>query len=766
LVEGNILHDLAIVIICAGIVTFIFRLLKLPLLLGYLISGLLVGPNFLPQSPIHDLEAIRSLSELGVIFLMFYIGLEFDLAKLKRIMGPAVIAVAFQTTLMVFIGIMVAPLLGWSSINGLFLGCLLAISSTMITIPILREQKSLKANFAQVAIGILVLEDILAIIVLVVLTGVGISGHFAWGAVGKVIFLVGIFVVMVYFIGKLIAPKLLNLLKKFESPEVLTIVTIAVVLGVGELADHYNFSIALGAFLAGSIISQQPLAIEIEHAIEPLRNLFTAVFFVTVGMLIDPKLLLEYWGTIVFLTGCVVVGKTISIWWGLFLTGEKPKTGFRAALCKAQIGEFSFVIAALGIQYNVTEPALMTLAVGVSLGSIIVVPILVKHSIPIYNTLADVTPKPLRSAAEFYNTFLTIVKNRLSRNSFLRLLSRPAAQIISYFLLFNGVIVIAFLSSQYVENSENLANYEILIKNLIWLAAALGCLPFLIAIIRNLDFVLMLIIQTVFSINTRKQFTQGRLVNVLSSGILCIVLITFGGLYLSVAAAYLPSGVALAVFVGLVIAMSLFFWRHIIKINSRLEYLFIESFNTEIQSTSEDRRDSTLKEIKEKYPWPVTLYDIILPEGSSVSGKSIAELNLRHKTGASIIGLNRGKYTIYDPSPDAPLFPGDHIILLGNEDQKNQAMDIFNEQSREHEVARSHSFEIEQIFVQKDSLLDGSTLADANLRREHGINVIGIQRGEDQITAPLPEETVKADDVLMVVGNPLRIEKFREQIAG
>jgi len=160
------------------------------------------------------------------------------------------------------------------------------------------------------------------------------------------------------------------------------------------------------------------------------------------------------------------------------------------------------------------------------------------------------------------------------------------------------------------------------------------------------------------------------------------------------------------------------------------------------------------------------LYDIILPEGSSVSGKSIAELNLRHKTGASIIGLNRGKYTIYDPSPDAPLFPGDHIILLGNEDQKNQAMDIFNEQSREHEVARSHSFEIEQIFVQKDSLLDGSTLADANLRREHGINVIGIQRGEDQITAPLPEETVKADDVLMVVGNPLRIEKFREQIAG
>lgn len=761
---GTLIKDLTLILVCAGVVTFLFRLLKLPLLLGYLLSGLLLGPNFFTKSPIQDLQAIKELSEFGVIFLMFYIGLEFDIKKLKRIMGPAFLAVFLQTVVMLLVGTFTASMLGWSNINGLFLGCLLAISSTMITLPILREQNELKANFAQVAIGILVLEDILAIIVLVVLTGVGINGFFEWGAVWRVVFLVGIFVVTVYVIGKLAAPRVLTLLKKFDSPEVLTIVTVGVVLGIGELANHYNFSIALGAFLAGSIISQQPLAKEIEHAIEPMRNLFTGVFFVTIGMLIDPKMLLENWQAIVLLTLCVVVGKTITVWIGLFVTGEKTRTAFRAALYKAQIGEFSFVIAGLGIQYSVTEPALMTLAVGVSLGTILIIPFAAKQSIPLYDFFCRRTPSGLKQAGTLYNSFIALAKERISSNAFLKLISKPVFYILIYFLLLNGVIIIAFLSSRYLDSNPDIFAYMNWVQYSLWITAALILLPFLIAIIRNLDVILMLILQSAFNVNKRQNFTNGKFINILSSIILCIIMIISGSIYLSFAASYLPSGRSLFALVGFVILTGVFFWRHIVRINSRLENMLIESFHSTTVSSDADRRKEKLKQISEKYPWPVNLQDIIVPERALVSGKSIMQLNLRQETGMTIVGINRGDFTLYDPAPDMPIFPGDHLILLGTEAQREKAAAILKEITPDNLSGHNHRFEIEKILVSANSSLEGSTLADTNLRRQYGINVVGIQRGEEQITAPLPEEMIKANDVLMVVGNPDSITNFRNQL--
>lgn len=766
--SGTTLHDLSVIIVCAGTVTILFKILRLPVLLGYLLSGLLVGPNFLPQSPIQNLATISDLSELGVAFLMFYIGLEFDLRKLQRIMGSALLAVTLQTVVMIFLGMVTAPLLGWSSINGLFLGCLLAISSTMIALPIIRTQNALKSNFAQVAIGILIMEDILAILVLVILTGVGVSGTFKWEAAWQTAFFVGVFVVMVFFLGKLCAPGLLRLIKKFGNPEMVTVTSVAILLGIGMLAEHFEFSIALGAFLAGSILSQSELAHEIESVINPLKDLFTAVFFVAIGMLIEPNLLKQYWLSITLLTIFVVLGKSITTWVGLFLSGEKPRTAFRACLCKAQIGEFSFIIAGLGAKYSLTEPGLTTIAVGVALGTIIIIPPLSGKALSIFSFLERRLPGGIKDAGNFYINFLSGVKEQLGKSAFLMLVKRPLFQIIGYFLLFNGVLIMTMMAGDFVTTRlPQLIEYQSLIRDGIWLFGAILCLPFLIAIIRNIEVIILMLTEAAFSSKAKRVFRRGRMINVFNQGILCLVVFFLGGIYLSVVAAYLPSGVALSVLVTLIVGLSFFFWRHIIRVNSRLERLFMESFTSEVKSSQETRREAALKSISERYPWPVRLHDIELKPNSVACGLRIHELNLRERTGVSIVGISRDNFTAYDPAPDVPLFPGDHLIIIGSDEESNEAKKILREtEGAPEEVKSTGKFQIEQVYLSSDAPIVGSTLAEAHIRRDHQITVIGIHRGEKRITAPTADEILKLEDILVVVGNSKVIRKFRKWLEG
>lgn len=763
--ENFVIHDLTVVIVCAAAVTVIFKALRLPVLLGYLVSGFLVGPNFLENSPVADIDTINELSELGVAFLMFYIGLEFDLRKLQRTLAPSLLTVLTVTTVMMFVGILTAPMLGWSSVTGIFLGCILAISSTMITVPILKEQNALKSNFAQLAIGILIFEDILAIIVLVVLTGVGAKGYFEWNTAWQMVFFVGVFVMMVFFVGKLAAPKLLNLLKRFGSPEMVTVTAVALLLGIGELAIDFNFSIALGAFLAGSILSQNELAQEIEHAIEPLRNLFTAVFFVTVGMRINPIYLQKYWVSIVLLTIIVVVGKTVITWFSLFLAGQKPRTAFRAALCKAQIGEFSFVIAALGLQQGIADEGIAAVSVGIAVGAIMVVPFLSNRAVDIYDWITPRLPAGLSAFGQFYRNYLTMVREHVGKSMFIKLVKRPLLQIVGYFLLFNGIIIIAFMSGNYITRNPDIVEYSTLLRNAIWVISALLCLPFLIAIVRNLEVILILITESALSNRASKIFKRGKMRNMLNTILLCIFVMIMGGLYISAASPFLPRGVGLLAFIALIVSLGFFLWRYIVRVNSRIENLFIQSFNYEVACEKTTNRVRALKDFAERYPWPIKLHDCLVESGTLACGMKLEDIKLQERTGSTIIGISRDSYTTYNPGPGTPLFPGDHVIIIGDEEQMKAARHILSEKLPEgtdvHEQGR---FKIDKVFLTGQSPMIGHTLADANIRRKFRVNVIGIQRGEKQITAPSADEVLKQDDIVVVVGNTSRIKEFRDQV--
>ncbi|MEM8550202.1 MAG: cation:proton antiporter, partial [Verrucomicrobiota bacterium] len=719
-----------------------------------------------------DIETIRELSELGVVFLMFYIGLEFDLRRLRRVMGPAVLAVCLQTVVLLFLGAQIAPILGWTPVQGIFLGSLLAVSSSMVTLAVLKDLNRLDKPHAQLAVGVLILEDILAVTLLVVLSGVAASGVVNLGAVAKVTFLIAVFVVVTYYVGKLIAPWFLNMLNRVGSIELITLSVVALMLGVSMLAINLHFSEALGAFLAGSVLSQTPLADRIEKATEPLRNIFCAVFFVAIGMLIEPLQLLDNWKLIVALSILVVVIKVLTVWVGFFLAGQNTDTSFRAAVCKAQIGEFSFIIATMaeraGVMGN-TGQSLVAIAVGVALLSTGMALGLTVKADPIYERIARFMPSAFCTLGRFYVNLFDDVRAKLGGSQFLKLVQRPALQIIYTFLLVNGIILAAYLLTEYLKANPDIDTIESWILPVVWSVTALACLPFLSGILRNTNAIIFILTDTLFTNKTEQQYFRGRLRNIFNTFLLVLLIVLVGGVYMAATAQYLPSGAALGGFFLMLLIAGFIFWNRIVNIQSKLELLFMESFNKRAESEEPERRRQALEEITRQYPWPINIREVLVKIGTDACGKRIRDLDIRTEANASIIALSRAGQVQYDPGPDTVIFPLDHLYLFGSEAETSAAEALLQAERQEPESCETDgmpTFNIEPIYLDRDSEVTDNTIAGANLRKAYGVTVLGIQRGEERITSPHPEEIMQPGDVLYVIGDKDGIKRLQEQSTG
>ncbi len=744
-------------------VALLFQRLRLPIILGYILAGLLIGPNLFAGGLVSDAHTVEELAELGVIFLVFYLGLQFNIGRLQRILAPAGMALLLQTLFMMVLGLQSASFLGMSSLNGLFLGALLAISSSMVTVAALRARNEMQMPRAQLAVGILIGEDILAVLLLVILSGVAVEGRLLAGTVWLSILAVGVFVTSVFVIGKLAAPRVLATLEKFGNMETITLFAVAMTLGVAALAMQVDLSVALGAFLAGSILSQCSIAKELEHTTEPMLNVFGAVFFVAIGMKVQPMVLLDNVGMIIVLAVLVVLGKIASCWFGLYLSGQPSKPAFCAAVAKAQIGEFSFIIAALGQRLGVVDDRLMTFAVGVALLSILSTPILMTRSESAYDWMSARMPRPLQLAGQFYRNLQKNVTESLGRNAFVKLIRRPVLQVIFYFFLINGVVILAYFGAQQVERVADPA-YATLMLVGVWALTAVVSLPLLIAVIRNLNAIVMLMMDATFSASAGQTFRQGRLRGVLGVLVQVLVFAAFGAVFLAAATPYFPTGATLVVFVALIALLGVVFWRQMIRFNSRMEWMFMDTLNAEVRSKADERREATMREIAKKYPWPVHVRTVKLPPDAAVAGYRIADLDLRERTGVNIVGLSRSQIVHYDPSPNTPLFPGDRLYLFGEASQMAEAAALLEATADPNDESRPNAgatFNVQKLLVGHGSPLVGETLAGAELRKRHGISVLGIQRGDRKITAPPPEELMEIGDVLLVMGDPKAIERLQ-----
>jgi monovalent cation:H+ antiporter-2, CPA2 family len=572
------IQDLAVIMAIAGVVTVLFHRLKQPVVLGYIVAGVIIGPYTPPFQLIHDEATIQTLGELGVVFLMFSLGLEFSLKKLFKVGATAFVAAASEIVLMIWIGYEIGRWFGWSSMDSLFLGAMLAISSTTIIVKALSERGLKGEPFAQLIFGILVVEDILAIAMLVLLSGIAQTGAVTAGIAFVTLGKLAMFMTVSLVVGILIVPRALNYVAKAHSDEMLLVTVLGFCFGFCLLVVKLDYSIALGAFLIGAIMAESRHIHRIEHLIAPVRDMFSAIFFVTIGLLLNPGVLVDYGWPIVVITVAVVVGKIVSCGLGTFLAGRDGRTSMRVGMSVAQIGEFSFIIAALGLSLKVTSSFLYPIAVAVSVLTTLFTPYLIRAADPITRRIAQSMPAPLANTFGLYSQWLASLTPGSDGPTLFSMTRRILLQIAVNLALIAAIFLAVSYSAPFTTGylSRWFPGDEIQ-RVVLWSAALGVSMPFLVAVYRKLGSLALLLAEV--SVQPAK---AGRFTSAIRSAISGLVpIVAMFGVFLLVAALsggiLPPLGLMIAVLAVAALLLTVL-WRWCVKIHATLQIALRETF--------------------------------------------------------------------------------------------------------------------------------------------------------------------------------------------
>lgn len=655
------LQDLSIVMIVAALATIIFRHFKQPVVLGYILAGAIIGPHTPPFPLITDEHAIETLAQLGVIFLMFALGLEFSLRKLRKVGSTAFIAASLEILLMIVLGYQLGRAFGWNTMDSIFLGAILSISSTTIIIKALEGLGKTREPFAGLIFGILIVEDILAIVMIALLSGFAVTGQIEPGQVGMTILGLSSFLGILLIAGLILIPRLLDYVGKFKSDEMLLVTVVGLCFGVSLVTVKLGYSIALGAFLIGAIIAEARQIAKIESLMHPVRDLFSAVFFVSIGLLIDPQLIVKYAWPILAITAVVVVGKVFTCTLGCFLSGNDTRTSMRVGMSLAQIGEFSFIIAALGLSLKVTSDFIYPIAVAVSALTTLLTPYLVRSSDGLVLLIDRFAPRPLLNSMETYTRWVGSIGQRGKGRIGRKILTKLGMQIAVNLLLVTGIfIAAAFLHRKAAAAWPHFPGGDDGVKAVLWVAALLISFPSLIAIWRKMEAGAMMIAD--ISVNARSAGAKAPAFQAVITGIIKIVgtaiLIL---LLLLLSSTILPSRNVLFLGLSIVILTGFLLYRVSVKFYAGAQFALRDTFATPADPSAPHQ---------ETHPMPALLRHARLetvevqPQTHAV-GKMISELRLRSETGASVVGIERHGESLVNPPPHEELQHGDQVLLIG-----------------------------------------------------------------------------------------------------
>lgn len=668
--HGQFLQDLALVMIVAGFVTVVFHRLRQPVVLGYILAGYIVGP-YTPGIPlsVHDYHTVEIMSDLGMIMLMFSLGLHFSLRKLAQVGGTAFTAAVLEIVIMLAIGYGIGRMFNWNRMDSLFLGAILSISSTTIIIKALGELGLTKERFAELIFGILIVEDILAIAMLALLSGIAVSGSLEVGAVVLTLGKLAIFLASVLVIGLLAVPPLLRYVSKFKSSEMLLIVVLGLCFGVSLLAMKLGYSVALGAFLIGAVVAEAREHHKIEGLVEPVRDMFSAVFFVAIGMLIQPDMLIKYALPILVITIAVVIGKVFSCTLGTFLAGNNARTSMRVGMGLAQIGEFSFIIASLGRTLGVTSEFLYPIAVTVSAITTLLTPYLIMGSDKTERLLASVAPRPVIGYVRWYTTWLSRLTGGGTISQVRKLVRRWILQILLNMTLVTGIFIAAEATAiKMKESLPRMPEWTGGPEAVVWLGAVLLSLPLLIVTHFKLRALALLASEAAVTKDVAKDRTQSvRAVFTATIRVLGSVALILWLLVLTAAMMPpLPVLLVLGVGVGLVVALRR---KSFENFYARAQLNLRETLSRPPEVYIAEDAPRTLPSILQEAQ--LETVEIALP--SPARGKLIRELQLRSRSGASAVAIERSGSNIVNPGPDEELQDGDKVLLLGNREQLDAA---------------------------------------------------------------------------------------------
>ncbi|MBD8191010.1 cation:proton antiporter [Pseudomonas fluorescens] len=575
----SFIQDLAVIMLVAGVVTVLFHRLKQPVVLGYIVAGFIIGPHTPPFGLIHDEDTIKTLAELGVIFLMFCLGLEFSLRKLFKVGATAFIAAFLEIILMIWIGYEIGRWFDWNTMDSLFLGAILAISSTTIIVKALNDLKMKNQRFAQLIFGVLIVEDILGIGIIALLSSIAVSGTVSSGEVFSTVGKLSLFMIVALVIGILLVPRLLAYVAKFESNEMLLITVLGLCFGFCLLVVKLEYSMVLGAFLIGAIMAESKQLIKIERLIEPVRDMFSAIFFVAIGLMIDPQILLQYAWPIAVITVAVVLGKMLSCGLGAFIAGNDGRTSLRVGMGLSQIGEFSFIIAALGMTLQVTSDFLYPVAVAVSAITTLLTPYLIRGADPLSLKIAAVMPKRMSRVFGMYGEWLRSIQPQGEGAMLASMIRRIILQVgvnlaLVIAIFFAGSFFAARIGG-YLEGWINDPSWQ---KALIWGGALLLSLPFLIAAYRKLKALSMLLAEMSVKPEMAGRHTQ-RVRRVIAELIPILSLLVIFLLLAALSASILPTNKLLVLIAVVTAAVAAVLWRWFIRVHTRMQVALLETLD-------------------------------------------------------------------------------------------------------------------------------------------------------------------------------------------
>ena len=665
---ATFLPDLAVVMIVAGLVTVLFRRLKQPVVLGYIIAGVLIGPHTPPFPLIRDEGTIHTLAELGIILLMFSLGLEFSLKKLRNVGGTAFIAASVIILTMVWVGYQIGQAFAWSSMDSLFLGAMLSISSTTIIVKALAELGKSKESFAQLIFGILIIEDILAIAMIALLSGIAMTGSLGLGEVGRTLGRLSIFLAATLVVGLITVPRLLAYVARFRSHETLLITVLGLCFGLSLLALKLGYSVALGAFLIGAVIAESREIHRIESLIEPVRDMFSAVFFVAIGLMIDPALLAQHWKPILVISLAVMVGQVASCTFGTFLAGHDTRTSLRVGMGLAQIGEFSFIIASLGQSLEVTSGFLYPIAVAVSVLTTLTTPYLIRGSDSAVQRFERSAPRWLTDTLQIYTDWVGRIGRR-NPDRITRLIRKWSLQMLLNAALIAAVFVaVSFLATRSPAGPV-LGMPDSWVKSAFWLLAVVLSLPMFIATTRKLEALGLLLAEA--KVTQRSAGVRAPMIRAIVAQVVPIGGTAILGLYgVVLSSALLTSWRALVVLLVLAGFLAWGLRRACIRIYSRAQIALEDTLaQPPVARAGDADPGHPSAPVLPALLRHAHLRTLSLGSDSRAAGLRIRELQLRTLSGASIVGIDRNGDSVINPGPDEELRAGDQVLLLGSAEQ-------------------------------------------------------------------------------------------------
>ena len=734
------IQDLALMLVVAGVVTIIFKKLKQPLVLGYILAGFLVSPHMTYTASVVDTDNIQLWADIGVMFLLFSLGLDFSFKKILKMGASPIISTATIIFSMSMLGVFVGHLFGWSQMDCTFLGGMLAMSSTTIIYKAFDDLGLRQQQFAGLVMSVLILEDILAIVMMVMLSaiaeGSSPNGSQMLGSILKIIF----FLVLWLVVGIFAIPLFLRSVRKLINAEVLLVVSLGLCCAMAVFSAKVGFSSAFGAFIMGSILAETIEAERIEKLVEPVKNLFGAIFFVSVGMLVDPKIIIDYAGPIALLVLTILIGQSIFGSLSFMLGGESLKSAMRCGFSMAQIGEFSFIIASLGLGLGVISDFLYPVVVAVSVITTFLTPYMIRLATPAYNMLEKRLPTRL---IKLLNHLSMSHPNTTEQSKWKQLLTQMTINTVVYSILSMATIALMFTFALPFFRKITSGWGQDWYANIITGVLTVICIsPFLRAMVmkknRSEEW------KALWAESNRNRLPL--LFTILVRGTIAVSFVFYICHHLS------QFSSAIIITLGIIVVILIILSRSVKHRSIVLERLFINNLRSRDIEAQIQGKKRPLYEGK-LLDRDIHIAEFDVPYDSQWMGQTLKQLSLGSKYGIHVSSIMRGGHRLNIPDGDYVIFPGDKLQAIGSDDQLSKLSNALKEEVLgEDPNIEDREMKLRQLIIGSNSPFIGKTLEESGIRSLFSCMVVGLEEGKENLSRVSPKRRFEEGDIIWVVG--------------